>query len=549
MRALIRYAALGTAVALMSIGAVANATHQAPQTIDPDGGADDTVVGLADNGTATAVWSSRGELRYAVRALNGRFGVPVPFGGAGLVGEVAFAESSIGHAIVAWTDLSADGDVRASVRIGNAFTPGVIVSGPMGANNPTGVRVAINDAGRAVVVWHQFGADPGSINAALFDDGSFDPAVALVTDSAVLQPTVGIDGTGRALAVWDYDTQNDDEIQGAAAPAGGAFGAPFMIEQMQQGSGTPDLAVNESGDAVLAYEDGIPSSECTGGQSCSLFRVETRYGSVDGTFGAQQPTPLNNESGYGPGDHEVAIDDSGKAAVLMSISSPAGRVLARTSDAAGTFGPLQTVSAADSTTGPGLGTTNMDIDAGGGEFTAAFANDHVGDGDENEVYQASTTNGTFGEVHQLSPTDDDPPAHVTVGRNASGQTVTGWDIFINDLVPQATPVGTQAALTEGTSGADNLTGTSGADVVFLNAGNDRFNGAGGKDEILGGAGRDVLNGGGGNDEINGGGGDDKLIGGAGTDVMNGGPGKDTCSGTAKERPKAISCEKWLPITV
>ena len=548
MRALIRFSALGTALALMSLGAVASATHQLPQTIDPDGGADDTIVGLADDGTATAVWTSRGELRYAMRAANGPFGAIVPLPGAGLVSTVAYAESSNGNAIVAWHDLSADGDVRAAVRIGErGFRPGVIVSGPMGANNPTSVNVAINDAGRAVVVWHQFGADPGSINAALFDGGSFGSSVALITDSAVLNPVVGIDGTGRALAVWDYDTQNDDRIQGAAAPAGGPFGAPFLIEQLQQGSGTPDLAVNESGDAVLAYEDGIPSSECT--SSCSLFRVETRYGTVEGTFGAQQPTPLNNESGYGPGNHEVAIDDSGKGAVLMSMSSPVGRVLARTSDAAGTFGPLQTVSAADHTTGPGLGSTNMDIDAGGGEFTAVWINDHVGDGDENEVYQASTSNGTFGEVHQLSPTDDDSANHATVGRNASGQTVAAWDIFIQDLVPQATPVGTGAALTEGTTGADDLSGTSGSDRVFLDAGNDKFSGGGGKDQIFGGAGKDVINGGAAADILKGEAGNDKLIGGAGVDVMNGGPGTDTCSGTAKEKPKAISCEKWLPITV
>lgn len=545
MRALIRFAALGTAVALMSLGAVASATDQPRQTIDPDGGANLTNVGLADDGTATAVWTSRGELRYAMRNANGRFGVPVPIPGAGLVSSLAYAESSNGNAIVAWHDLSADGDVRAAVRVGDGgFGPGEIVSGPMGNNNPTSVNVAINDSGQAVVVWHQFGADPGSINAALFDGSSFSGPATLITDSAVLNPVVGIDGTGRALAVWDYDTQSDDRIQGAAAPAGGGqFGAPFTIEQMQAGAGTPDLAVNESGDAVLAYEDGIPSSECT--SSCSFFRVETRYGSVDGTFGAQQPTPLNNESGYAPGNHEVAIDDSGKAAVLMSMSSPVGRVLARTSDQAGTFGALQTVSPADHTSGPGLGSTNMDIDAGGGEFTAVFVNDHVGDGDENEVYQASTTNGTFGEVHQLSPTDDDSAQRATVGRNASGQTIAGWEIFIDDLVPQATPVGTGPALTEGSSGADDLTGTSVTDVVFLNEGNDRFNGGGGNDEINGGAGADNLNGGGGKDQLKGDGGNDKLIGAAGFDAMNGGAGRDTCSGTLREKRKAKSCEKWV----
>lgn len=550
MRVLKTLVTAGTALALVVVQqSMAIATHETVQTVDPDGGADDVIVGTDTDGIATMVWTSRGELRYAMRLPNGKFGTPVPIPGQGLVGEVAFAESSNGNAIVAWTDLSEDGDVRASVNIGGkGFSAGRIVSAPMGSNNPNTPDVAISDSGRGVVVWAQSGADPGSINATLFSGSTFAASTALITDSAAGDPRVGMDGSGAALAVWDYDTQSDDRIQGAAAPAGGGFAAPVTIEQLQQGAGTPEVAVNQSGDAVIAYEDGV-GNDCPV-SSCSLFRVEAKYGSVNGTFGAVQTTPINSESGYGPGQHEVAIDDSGKAALLLSANlSGDAQVLARVSDDAGTFGAVQTLSTADAVTGPTIGSSGMDIDAGGGEFTAVWLNDHNGDGQENEVYRSSTTGGTFGEVHQLSALDDDSPDDVSVARDDSGGTVTGWVLFTDQLVPQASPVGNQAALTEGTETADNLKGSAGADIAHLEGGNDKFNGAGGGDAIYGGAGTDVLNGAAGNDKLFGEAGNDKLIGGPGTDVMNGGPGRDVCTGTKKEKRLASSCDKWVPITV
>ena len=528
MRVLRTLVVIGASIGLLAAQpSIAGATHEVPQTVDPAGGADDTVVGIDSSGTATMFWTSRGELRYAMRNATGRFGVPVPLAGQGLVGEVAFAESPNGNAVVAWQDLSEDGDIRASVNIGGkGFTAGQIVSSPMGSNNPYNPTVAVSDSGHAVVVWLESGGEPSSINAAQFNGTSFAPDVALITDQAVLNPRVGMSGTGAALAVWDYDTQSDDRIQGAAAPAGEPFGAVTTIEQLDQGFGDPDLAVNASGDAVLAYEDAV-GEDCPS-TSCSLFRVEARYGSVNGTFGPVQTTPVNSESGYGPAQHEVAIDDSGKAALLLSANlSGDAQVLARISDAAGTFGQVQTLSTESHTTGPTIGRSGLDIAAGGGEFTAAWINDHNPDGDENEVYQSTTSGGTFGEVHQLSADDDDSAEDVSVARDASGRTVTGWSLFLDQLVPQATPVGSGAALTEGTESADNLTGSAGADIAYLKGGNDTFNGAGGNDKLFGEAGTD------------------KLIGGSGSDVLNGGPGRDTCVGTTKEKRRASSCEKWI----
>ena len=89
---------------------------------------------------------------------------------------------------------------------------------------------------------------------------------------------------------------------------------------------------------------------------------------------------------------------------------------------------------------------------------------------------------------------------------------------------------------EGTSSADDITGTDGddvidglgsADTIDGGAGNDTVYGGGGADELRGDAGDDVLQGDGGNDVVKGGDGDDEIHGGTGSDELWGNDGDDT----------------------
>jgi Ca2+-binding RTX toxin-like protein len=104
--------------------------------------------------------------------------------------------------------------------------------------------------------------------------------------------------------------------------------------------------------------------------------------------------------------------------------------------------------------------------------------------------------------------------------------------------------------TEGTAGADSLTGADGNDVLNGYAGNDTLigrkredvlNGGDNDDRLYGGNGLDTLNGDGGNDRLfgmndndtlNGGAGDDRIVGGNGDDTITGGAGRDVLSGGA-----------------
>lgn len=526
----------------------AHATHETEQMLSKSGGTDDVGIGLDNDGTATAVWTDTYGIVYASRENGGRFGVGVPIKNVDTPSEMVMDESPNGNAIVVWTDVGgASQNVRAAVRIGkgNGFDTGVVISGSF--TNGAFIDAAISDSGRAVVGWTNGGDSPAAL-ASLYDRSSFSGPVTLESGNAATNTRVGIDGAGNAIAVWDHDTQSDDRIMGATAPAGGTFGAPFMIEQLGQGAGNPEIAVNGAGEAILAYEDVVPSEECTG--SCSLFRVETRYGNVSGAFGAVQPTPPNNESGYAPGAHEVAIDEGGAAAILTSTNVEGqASVLARVSDPSGALGPIQTLSDADAVAGPTIGNSGLGLDAGGGEFAAIWVNDDNGDGDVNEAYVAQTTGALFGGSHQMSPTGSDSVNYAEVALDASGRSVSIWDTWLDNAgyVPQAGPVEGNTALTLGTEGNDILKGTGLADEAFLGAGNDKFTGANGNDRLYGEAGNDKLIGGGGKDYLNGGRGKDILKGGSGSDKLIGGPGRDVCYFNKGDVLKG--CEKALPITV
>jgi ELWxxDGT repeat protein len=91
----------------------------------------------------------------------------------------------------------------------------------------------------------------------------------------------------------------------------------------------------------------------------------------------------------------------------------------------------------------------------------------------------------------------------------------------NDGVVDAEDLSPTVSNSEGTAGADAMSGQEGADDM---------NGGGGDDRMSGGGGADTMDGEDGNDSMNGGSGNDMMSGGSGNDQMDGGPGSDTMTG-------------------
>jgi Ca2+-binding RTX toxin-like protein len=525
-------------VLLTMIAVPARATHEPVQTLPVDGQSSEVYVGLADDGTATAVWDDNGAVKTATRPTDGFFGVPqtLETGGAS---DVVIDESPNGNAVAAWSGGMTNGNLLVSVRLGaGSFAPPQVLIGP-GGNSAFDVDVAISNEGYATVVWQEtpVGEVP-AIKASLSDgQGAFTTNVTLQQAVGMQNPKVDMDDLGNALAVWDLTSDIENAIRMATAPAAGSWGPATTLEVLEeQGPGEPDVAVNAAGDAVVVWEGYFPDDQCDRKFCPPLPELEVAYGNVAGTFGFTQAL-TDPYMPHSTGEQEAAIDDSGTAAVLFTatINNTAG-LYGAISDAAGNFNSGLVI--VSPSTG-GLTARSFEIAAGGGEFSAFWPNDHDQDGLRDEAWQSNTIGGSFGPAHQISPEDDSSALMAHGDRNNSSQTIGAWLLFIDGQVPQVTPVGEGTPPEYGSDSDDVLAGTDGDDVVHLLGGDDTYSGGGGNDSIYGedgndnlkgDAGADLVDGGAGADTVGGGGGSDTVIGGPGADKAKGGNGADTLKG-------------------
>ncbi len=114
-------------------------------------------------------------------------------------------------------------------------------------------------------------------------------------------------------------------------------------------------------------------------------------------------------------------------------------------------------------------------------------NDTLGGGEGND-----TLNGGEGYDWARFGTNDGQPAGSTLSLNFSGAAWTQTSFTLTDSNGQTdTLIGMEAALVDGSSGADTLTMGAGNDIVYAQAGNDTIKGMGGNDTLDGGAGTDI----------------------------------------------------------
>lgn len=500
--------------------------------------------GIDDGGVATAAWVEAGALTAVRRGPGGKFVEPQTVAG-GHVSDASLDVAPNGKAVLAFAGAMTGGELMVAVRTGarSDFRPSQVLVPEADPSIVSEVEAKISPAGRAVVVWtSDTTGQPDRIMAALSDPaGDFGTPAAVASGEGLHGPQVDVDASGRALAVWDHtEAATADEIVVAAAGAAGGFGAPQVLETLEQGPGAPDVAVSAAGDAVIGHVDF--TSE---GEGVSRDKVEARYGDVTGAFGAAQ-TLTDVSTPTAASEVEVAIDDSGRAAVMASLTVQSEHGLyAMVSDASGTFAAaaMQAVSPHERVTGPGIPRDSYAIAAGGGEFTAWWVNDHDDDGSRNETWTATTDGGVFEGAHQLSPEAEDSPSRAHGARNGDGDVVAGWLLFDDALRAHVTPVAPGPDPIFGDDGDDTLTGTRAGELVYAARGDDTVDAGGGSDDVFGEQGNDRLSGGGGGDALRGGPGRDVLVGGPGTDSFDGGGGRDTCVvGSRTERSRARSCE-------
>jgi PKD repeat protein len=282
-------------------------------------------------------------------------------------------------------------------------------------------QVAMNQGGNAVAVWRRSDGTNTRVQAAVRPaGGSFSAPVNIsAAGQDANSPQVAIDQAGDAVAVWTRSDGANVRIQTASRPAGGSFSAPVNISAAGQDAFNPQVAMNQGGDAVAVWRRSDGSND----------RVQAASRAAGGGFSA----PVNlSVAGKDTHDPQVAIDEPGDAvAVWTRFDGANDRVQAASRAGGGGFSAPDNLSAAGQT----AFNPQVAMDQGGGAVAVWERFDGA-----NERVQAAIrpSGGAFSAPVNLSAAGQ-PAGNAQVAIDAGGDAVAVWQRFngANNIVQAA----------------------------------------------------------------------------------------------------------------
>jgi hypothetical protein len=148
------------------------------------------------------------------------------------------------------------------------------------------------------------------------------------------EPDVAVDPSGNVIAVWTRSDGAFFRIQSASRTANGSWGAATTISDAGQSASNPDVAIDNSGNALVAWSR-------TDGTN---IRIQTSFKPAAGAFAA--PVTIS-DPGFDATKPAIDFDNSGKALITWQRFDGAKlRVQAttRSAGAGGTFANENTLS-------------------------------------------------------------------------------------------------------------------------------------------------------------------------------------------------------------
>ena len=245
-------------------------------------------------------------------------------------GDLNVAVDAAGDAFAAWTR---SGTVQAAQRpAGGTWSAAQdLSSNCFGAHS---VRLAVNAAGRAVVVWECSKGGNTIVQASTRAAGRSWSAPhdlsALGQDAHV--PQVALGRAGDALAVWARSNGTDVIVQAALQRPNGAWLPPEDVSGPGLDVDRPDVALDAHGNGVAVWQssDGYNS----------VIRAATR--SAAGSWS----TPQALSSGGYSERPQVRVDSAGDAVAVWSFNATGWRVQAAVRRAGAGWAPAETLSGA-----------------------------------------------------------------------------------------------------------------------------------------------------------------------------------------------------------
>jgi 6-phosphogluconolactonase (cycloisomerase 2 family) len=211
-------------------------------------------------------------------------------------------------------------------------------------------QVAVDQDGDAVFVWRRLDGttDCGGVACYRIQARARSAAgvlSAVQNVSAAGQhagdPQVAVDQSGNAVFVWKRFDGANDRIQARARSAAGALGATQTLSDVGQHAGDPQVAVDPNGNAVFVWRRLDGTTDCDGG-GCFLVQAIAR--SAVGALSPVQTLSAGGQDTFGP---QVAVDQSDNAVfVWQRLDGAEYRIQARARSAAGALSATQNLSAA-----------------------------------------------------------------------------------------------------------------------------------------------------------------------------------------------------------
>ena len=318
--------ALAAAVALCAPAAPALAAGPvwlAPVGLSSAGSnAQRPLVGMDSSGDATELWVGNDSGTATIEQAHRTAGPGNAFSGAQNVSDGTSAASAPqlavdanGDAIAVWVENAAGvAQVWAAYQpSGQGFGTAALIGTETGAQ--TAPAVALDPSGNAVATWVYDDSHNQVIQAAYAPAGS--PFGAIQTLSADGQdaaaPRIAEDGGGDAMIVWQRSNGTYQQIWSAYRPSGGSFSAVGVVAGEAGNQATPTVAMDSSGDAtaVWQYDDG----------TSKVIQYADAPASPAPIFGA--PGTLTLDADGTASAPQLAGDAAGDTAVIWNIDKGA----------------------------------------------------------------------------------------------------------------------------------------------------------------------------------------------------------------------------------
>jgi hypothetical protein len=196
------------------------------------------------------------------------------------------AIDAAGRAIFVWTFFDGtDYVIDSAVREGAAFGPPTQVSAS--GQDSAFADIEMDAAGNAIAVWNRLEGAARRVEAALRPPGGSFAGLGTLSPvgGTAEEPAIDVTDGGTATVVWRLTGFSETFLQATTRPPGGAFSAPLSLNSGKDNPLFPEIATNEAGDALVAWNGD------NGGQEIIRAAVRQAGGGFSAPVAISQTSP------------------------------------------------------------------------------------------------------------------------------------------------------------------------------------------------------------------------------------------------------------------